>query len=180
MLDSDIPLQCAQQYLNKYWKRPGYGADQQARAQGKVKWVKTEAARPTVPFQQRQGKAGAAAKTAAFPTDRQLSSAEQRSLAETALRIAAPQYATPQNVAALVSRINQESGGNPQAINLWDSNAKAGIPSKGILQTIEPTFNSYKLPGHDDIWNPLDNAVAAVRYMLARYGRIVAANGRGY
>ncbi|UZJ25044.1 transglycosylase SLT domain-containing protein [Rhodococcus antarcticus] len=66
--------------------------------------------------------------------------------------------------------IQHESGGDPHAINDWDSNAAQGTPSKGIMQTIGPTFDSYKVAGHDDIWNPVDNIVAACRYTLSRYG----------
>jgi SLT domain-containing protein/phage-related protein len=87
----------------------------------------------------------------------------------------------------LVTLAMHESGGNPRAINLWDSNARAGHPSKGLMQTIDSTFNRYKLPGMDDIWNPVHNAVAAIRYMLARYGSIGnvpgirnLARGKGY
>ena len=87
---------------------------------------------------------------------------------------------SPQNLAALRSRAMQESGGDPRAQNNWDSNAKKGIPSKGLLQTIDPTFQAHALPGMGDIWNPVHNAVAAIRYMLSRYGHIVAANGQGY
>ncbi|MEV8637328.1 transglycosylase SLT domain-containing protein [Streptosporangium sp. NPDC051023] len=68
--------------------------------------------------------------------------------------------------------IQHESGGNPHAINLWDSNAAAGHPSKGLMQTIDPTFNSYKLAGHDDIYNPVDNIIAGVRYAISRYGSV--------
>ena len=68
--------------------------------------------------------------------------------------------------------IQHESGGNPNAINLWDSNAQAGHPSKGLMQTIDSTFNSYKLAGHDNIYNPVDNIIAGVRYALSRYGSI--------
>ena len=68
--------------------------------------------------------------------------------------------------------IQHESGGNPNAINLWDSNAQAGHPSKGLMQTIDSTFNSYKISGHDNIYNPVDNIVAGVRYALSRYGSI--------
>lgn len=63
-----------------------------------------------------------------------------------------------------------ESGGNPKAINLWDSNAKKGTPSKGLMQTIDPTFNAYKLPRYNDIWNPVHNAIASIRYIQDRYG----------
>ena len=40
----------------------------------------------------------------------------------------------------VLRRMNQESGGNPNAINNWDSNAKAGMPSQGLMQTIPGTF----------------------------------------
>ena len=68
--------------------------------------------------------------------------------------------------------IQHESGGNPHAINLWDSNAKAGHPSKGLMQCIDSTFQSHKLPGHDDIYNPVDNIIAGIRYSIARYGSV--------
>lgn len=68
--------------------------------------------------------------------------------------------------------IEHESSGNPNAINNWDSNAKAGDPSRGLMQTIGATFNAYKLPGHDDIYNPVDNIIAGVRYAISRYGSI--------
>jgi hypothetical protein len=61
-----------------------------------------------------------------------------------------------------------------------NSNAKAGHPSKGLLQTIDSTFSSYMLPGHGDVWNPIDNAIAAIRYMFARYGHIVGPSASGY
>jgi WXG100 family type VII secretion target len=68
--------------------------------------------------------------------------------------------------------IQHESSGNPHAQNNWDSNAAAGHPSKGLMQTIDSTFNSYALPGHKDVWNPVDNIVAGVRYALSRYGTL--------
>jgi SLT domain-containing protein len=68
--------------------------------------------------------------------------------------------------------IQHESGGNPNAINLWDSNAQAGHPSKGLMQTIASTFNEYSLPGHTDIYNPVDNIIAGSRYAISRYGSI--------
>ncbi len=68
--------------------------------------------------------------------------------------------------------IEHESGGNPNAINNWDSNAAAGDPSRGLMQTIGSTFDAYKLPGHDDIYNPVDNIVAGVRYAISRYGSL--------
>lgn len=76
------------------------------------------------------------------------------------------------NLSALRYIAMMESGGDPNAINLWDSNAAAGHPSKGLMQTIDSTFGAYALPGMNDIWNPVHNAVAAIRYMIDRYGGI--------
>lgn len=75
----------------------------------------------------------------------------------------------PQDIATI---IQHESGGNPNAVNNWDSNAKAGHPSKGLMQTIQSTFDAYKLPGHNNILNPVDNIIAGVRYAMSRYGSI--------
>ena len=77
---------------------------------------------------------------------------------------------TEENIDEIWKIIEKESSGNPHAINLWDSNAQAGTPSKGLMQCIDSTFNAHKLPGHDDIWNPVDNIIAGVRYTFSRYG----------
>nr|WP_258946442.1 WXG100 family type VII secretion target [Lentzea californiensis] len=77
---------------------------------------------------------------------------------------------TEENIDEIWKIIEKESSGNPHAINLWDSNAQAGTPSKGLMQCIDSTFNAHKLPGHGDIWNPVDNIVAGVRYTFSRYG----------
>lgn len=87
--------------------------------------------------------------------------------AEQAAGVSGPQWTQGLDIIA-----QHESGGNPRAVNNWDSNAKAGHPSEGLMQTIGPTFQSYALPGHTDIWNPVDNAIAAIRYIQSRYGNI--------
>ncbi|OAU23469.1 tape measure protein [Lacticaseibacillus rhamnosus] len=78
--------------------------------------------------------------------------------------------ASDYQVAAWMRVIQRESNGNPKAINLWDSNAKAGIPSMGLVQTIGPTFNAYKFPGHNDVYNGYDDLLAGIHYMKAIYG----------
>ncbi|MCJ8222347.1 phage tail tape measure protein [Bacillus paralicheniformis] len=75
-------------------------------------------------------------------------------------------------IPGLVTIAMKESGGNPNAINLWDSNAKAGHPSQGLMQTIPSTFNANKFPGHNNILNPIDNTLAAINYIKRRYGDI--------
>ena len=73
---------------------------------------------------------------------------------------------------AILRRMNQESGGNPNAINNWDSNAKKGTPSIGLMQTIGPTFNSYAGPyAGRGIRDPYANIYAGLNYAMNRYGR---------
>ncbi|MEV0703501.1 transglycosylase SLT domain-containing protein [Saccharopolyspora sp. NPDC050389] len=78
---------------------------------------------------------------------------------------------------AIRTIIMHESNGNPSATNNWDSNASAGTPSIGLMQTIEPTFESYALPGHGDIYNPVDNIIAATRYAITTYGSVADVPG---
>lgn len=71
--------------------------------------------------------------------------------------------------ADIATIIKGESGGDPWSINLDDSNARAGHPSEGIMQTIPGTFKEYETAGHGDIWNPVDNIIAGVRYAVKNY-----------
>jgi SLT domain-containing protein/cell wall-associated NlpC family hydrolase len=84
---------------------------------------------------------------------------------------------TSSNEKYVNSMAMHESGGNPHAQNNWDSNAKAGHPSKGIMQTIDSTFKAYSLAGHKNIWNPVDNIIAGVRYADSRYGSLANVPG---
>lgn len=54
-------------------------------------------------------------------------------------------------LSAVLRRINQESGGSETVTNNWDSNARAGHPSTGLLQYIQPTFDTWKVQGYEDI-----------------------------
>ena len=76
---------------------------------------------------------------------------------------------------AVLRRIKFESSGNPNAINRSDSNAKAGHPSQGLMQTIPGTFaanaGSYASKG---ITDPFASIYAGVNYGIKRYGSISA------
>ena len=88
---------------------------------------------------------------------------------------------TPQNLQALLYQMQTESGGNPMAINNWDVNAQRGTPSKGLMQVIDPTFQANKMPGYNNIYAPLDNILASIRYALGSYGSLARAySGHGY
>ena len=91
------------------------------------------------------------------------------------------QYSTA-NLNALLNQMRTESNGNPKAINLWDPNAMKGTPSKGLMQVIDPTFRQYAMPGfNSNIYDPLSNILASIRYAIATYGSLTNAyRGVGY
>lgn len=62
---------------------------------------------------------------------------------------------------------NYESGGNPSAVSPI---AVDGEHATGLMQMLPDTFQRYALSGYNDIWNPTDNAAAAIRYIEANYG----------
>ncbi|MCX4720500.1 transglycosylase SLT domain-containing protein [Streptomyces virginiae] len=77
----------------------------------------------------------------------------------------------PGTYAGIHKNVMRESSGNPMAINNWDINAQNGIPSKGLLQVIYPTFKAYHVKGTKfDQYDPVANIVAACNYAADRYG----------
>lgn len=79
--------------------------------------------------------------------------------------------------------VSKESSGNPRAVNKTPVGREHAT---GLLQTLPSTFKAYALPGYGDIYNPIDNAVAAIRYIKSRYGSpanipgIFGSSWRGY
>jgi transglycosylase-like protein with SLT domain len=73
--------------------------------------------------------------------------------------------------------IKYESNGDPKAQNNSAAGQAAGGP-KGLMQTVTATFQANALPGHGNIFDPVDNIIAAVRYIDGgsggggRYGSI--------
>ncbi|GAU68492.1 membrane protein CrgA [Streptomyces sp. NBRC 110611] len=81
------------------------------------------------------------------------------------------QKGIPGSYNGIYRNIIRESSGNPMAINLWDINAQNGIPSKGLLQVIDPTFKAYHVEGTSwNVYDPVANITAACNYAAARYG----------
>ncbi|MEV0617190.1 transglycosylase SLT domain-containing protein [Nonomuraea sp. NPDC050404] len=78
----------------------------------------------------------------------------------------------PQDIQRIWTIIHHESGGNPNAINNSDINARNGVPSQGLMQTIPPTFTANALPGYGQIREPVDNIIAGVLYTYNRYGNL--------
>ncbi|UZJ31985.1 transglycosylase SLT domain-containing protein [Streptomyces endophytica] len=144
-----------------------------------------------------KAKAAAAAKAKAkakAEKERKAKQAASRSAVRTAIPAAAPKPAVktyPNNLDGWIREsldvmakkgipgsyngihrnIIRESSGNPMAINLWDINAQNGIPSKGLLQVIDPTFKAYHVAGTSwNIYDPVANITAACNYAAAKYG----------
>lgn len=83
------------------------------------------------------------------------------------------QHGIPGSYDGIYRNAMRESGGNPRAINLYDSNAAAGIPSKGLMQVIDPTFAAFHVDGTSwDIYDPVANIAAACNYAAHRFGSI--------
>lgn len=79
--------------------------------------------------------------------------------------------ATPAWINGLQTLVMRESGGNPRAINLTDSNAAAGHPSKGLAQNIQGTFDANHQPGtSNDIYDPVASVAAAINNARHNYG----------
>lgn len=88
-------------------------------------------------------------------------------------------------VSNTLRRMNQESSGNPQAVNGYDVNAQNGTPSVGLMQVIGPTYASYKDPQFDKgpymhgvSIDPAGNISASMRYCMATYGSLPAGYDR--
>lgn len=83
----------------------------------------------------------------------------------------------------VLRQINTESGGNPKAKQSGaDPDGDGSGPALGLMQTKRSTFNSYKLPGHGNLWNGLDDIIAGINYAKHRYGSGLSflGNGHGY
>ncbi len=86
----------------------------------------------------------------------------------------------------VLRRMNQESGGDPNVVNRWDSNWQAGTPSVGLMQVIGPTFRAYADAFRDTgpfqygtSTDPLANTYAGLNYAIHRYGSLSALNRLG-
>lgn len=87
-------------------------------------------------------------------------------------------HGIPGSYSGIKRNIMRESGGNPRAVNNWDINAKNGVPSKGLLQVIKPTFDAFHVPGTKwDQFDPVANIVAACNYAWKTYGSIDRVSG---
>lgn len=76
-----------------------------------------------------------------------------------------------------LATIAQHESGFRDIVNTWDSNAKAGTPSAGWFQMIEPTFKANAKPGYNKWRNPLDQAISTIRYIQRKYGGIAHVPG---
>jgi soluble lytic murein transglycosylase-like protein len=78
----------------------------------------------------------------------------------------------PQSWASGLQTIAEhESGLDPKAFNGNDRTASGGSQTvAGLMQMLPSTFAAHAQPGHNDIFNPVDNLIAAIDYIRGRYG----------
>ena len=71
------------------------------------------------------------------------------------------EHVTDSEIQRIINVAVHESNNRSKGVeNDWDSNAKAGTPSKGVLQFIQPTFDKYAVKGHHNIWKTFDQVLA--------------------
>lgn len=72
-------------------------------------------------------------------------------------------HLTQLQIQKMLRQIQTESGGNAKIKQqIRDINSETGNPAKGLLQFTQRTFDSWAIPGHTDIWNGLDQILAAI------------------
>lgn len=81
-------------------------------------------------------------------------------------------------VGKVLKQIQTESGGNSKAMGGTDGLADGH--AEGLMQVKPGTFNAYKLPGHNNIWNGFDNLLAGLNYAKHRYGSDLYFLGQGH
>ncbi len=62
--------------------------------------------------------------------------------------------------------VNQGSGGNPHAVDLNHPEAQNGYPPKGLMMITDPVFQEHRVTGYHNIYQPVDNLLAGIGYLL--------------
>lgn len=73
--------------------------------------------------------------------------------------------ASEENISMLESLASKESSGDPSAMN------SEGSGAAGLMQLMPDTWEKWNAGG--DIMDPVANLIAAINYMMGRYGRLV-------
>jgi Transglycosylase SLT domain len=148
-----------------------------------LKWINADRKAAGGPIGQIGAETGAIDKLEAWGVGRRMSAGIDKLLSSGAMvggslgvwiaAALALTHSPPSWASRLAVLVRRESGGNPRAINLTDSNARAGHPSQGLAQTIPATFRAYHQSGTSwNILDPVANLAAALNYIKAVYGSI--------
>lgn len=93
-----------------------------------------------------------------------------RSVIQKAQRILGGKYKGDYVLNNMMKLAKRESSYDASAVNNWDSNAKAGHPSKGLFQMIDTTFAANAKKGYSNFGNPVHQAISAMQYIQRKYG----------
>lgn len=93
-----------------------------------------------------------------------------RSVIKQAQNILGGKYKGSHILNNMMKLAKRESNYDSKAVNNWDSNAKAGTPSKGLFQMIQPTFLANAKKGFSNFGNPVHQAISAMQYIQRKYG----------
>lgn len=87
----------------------------------------------------------------------------------TAQNILGGQYKASWITHEMMRVARRESNYTANAVNNWDSNARAGTPSRGMFQMIDPSFRAYAKSGYNNPLNPTHQAISAMRYIVGKW-----------
>ena len=78
----------------------------------------------------------------------------------------------PGNLASGIARALKESGGDPNIVQQIHDQNSGGNEARGLMQVVPTTFKANMEPGHGNIFDPVDNILASINYVLKTYGSV--------
>lgn len=78
----------------------------------------------------------------------------------------------PGNLASGIARALKESGGDPNIVQQIHDQNSGGNEARGLMQVVPTTFKANMEPGHGNIFDPVDNILASINYVLKNYGSV--------
>ncbi|QLQ21940.1 MAG: transglycosylase SLT domain-containing protein [Paracoccaceae bacterium] len=94
-------------------------------------------------------------------------------MAKTAISQALAMLNKPMSLLGPLMTIAQKSPVSTRTRSTTGTSTLSEVTRRSMFQIINSTFQRWKMPGYNNRRNPLDSALAAIRYMDGRYGGIM-------